>query len=239
MIKLISLDLWDTLITDGHTMERERDEKRADFILKELKLPETCKEKIMNFFAELIASFKCPAEKNEWAILPETQLKYLFKQLGVSVPDEKFEKILKVYTEEALDKPPHLIESDVRETLAKFKEKYSLSLISNTGRTPGRVLRKLLNGVGILEFFDVLTFSDEVHLRKPGAQIFLLTCERVGVKCEEAVHIGDSITIDFLGARDAEMKPIQFLPDERSHMAPFVRSLKDVESVLREYYDTD
>ncbi len=239
MIKLISLDLWDTLITDGHTMERERDEKRADFILRELHLPETYKEKIMNFFTELVASFKCPAEKNEWAILPQTQLEYLFKLLDVKVSDETFEKILKFYTEEALDKPPRLIETDIKETLAKFKEKYKLSLISNTGRTPGRVLRVLLKEAGIIDFFDVLVFSDEVHLRKPNAQIFLLTCERAGVKCKEAVHIGDSVTIDFLGARDAGMKPIQFLPDERAYMTPFVRSLKEVESVLRNRYDTD
>ncbi len=239
MIKLISLDLWDTLITDGHSLERERDEKRADFILKTLGLPNSYKEKIMNFFTELVASFKCPAEKNEWAILPQTQLKYLFKLLDVKVEDETFEKILKFYTEEALDKPPRLIESDVKEILKHLKTKYKLSLISNTGRTPGRILRVLLKEAGIIDFFDVLVFSDEVHLRKPSSQIFLLTCERAGVKCEEAAHIGDSITIDFLGARDSGMKPIQFLPDDRAYMTPFIRSLREIETVLSEYYDTD
>ena len=233
MIKLISLDLWDTLITDGHSMERERDEKRAEFILKVLKLNSHYKTEIMNFFAELVASFKCPTEKNEWAILPETQIEYLFNLLGVKPTEEQFQIILKEYTEEALDKPPRFMENDIKETLVKFKENYKLALISNTGRTPGRVLRILLKEAGILDFFDVLTFSDEVHLRKPNAQIFLLTCERAGVKCKEAVHIGDSITIDVLGARDAGLRPIQILPDNRAAMSPFVKSLKEAETVIR------
>ena len=47
-----------------------------------------------------------------------------------------------------------------------------LGLISNTGRTPGRVLRRLLEDADLLPCFDVLVFSDEARVRKPAAAIF-------------------------------------------------------------------
>lgn len=238
MVKGITIDLWDTLITDGHTMEHIRDEKRADMIMRILRLDESYRVKIMDFFVELVASFKCPLERNEWALLPYTQLQHLFDLIGVEVSDEQFEEILKIYTEEALDILPKLIEADVREMLLELKNDYKIALISNTGRTPGRVLRKILDEVNLLDLFDVLIFSDEVHLRKPNAQIFLLACEKLGTKPEETVHIGDSVNIDFLGARDAGLKPIQFLPDEnRAMMHPFIKSLKDIKKTIEEYYD--
>jgi putative hydrolase of the HAD superfamily len=238
VVKGITVDLWDTLITDGHTMEHARDEKRADMIMRMLNLNESYRTKIMDFFVELVASFKCPLERNEWALLPYTQLEHLFNLLGVEVSDAQFEQILKIYTEEALDILPKLIEADVRETLLSLKNRYKIALISNTGRTPGSVLRKILSELNLLDVFDALIFSDEVHLRKPNAQIFLLACEKLGVKPKETVHIGDSVNIDFLGARDAGLKAIQFLPDKnRSAMHPLVETLKDVHKVIEAYYD--
>jgi putative hydrolase of the HAD superfamily len=187
---------------------------------------------------ELVASFKCPLERNEWALLPYTQLEHLFNLLNVKVSDAQFEEILKIYTEEALDILPRLIETDVRETLLSLKNKYKIALISNTGRTPGSVLRKILDELNLIDVFDALIFSDEVHLRKPNAQIFLLACERLDTKPKETVHIGDSVNIDFLGARDAGLKAIQFLPDKsRSAMHPLVETLKDVQKVIEAYYD--
>jgi putative hydrolase of the HAD superfamily len=238
VVKGITVDLWDTLITDGHTMEHTRDEKRADMIMRILNLDESYRTKIMDFFVELVASFKCPLERNEWALLPYTQLEHLFNLLNVKVSDAQFEEILKIYTEEALDILPRLIETDVRETLLSLKNKYKIALISNTGRTPGSVLRKILDELNLIDVFDALIFSDEVHLRKPNAQIFLLACERLDTKPKETVHIGDSVNIDFLGARDAGLKAIQFLPDKsRSAMHPLVETLKDVQKVIEAYYD--
>ena len=47
-----------------------------------------------------------------------------------------------------------------------------LGVISNTGRTPGRVLRQLLADAGLLQHFAVLAFSDERGVRKPAAAMF-------------------------------------------------------------------
>ena len=56
----------------------------------------------------------------------------------------------------------------------------ALAVVSNTMRTPGRVLKAVLDRAGLLAPFAVLTFSDECGIRKPDPEIFLLTLRGSG-----------------------------------------------------------
>ena len=88
-----------------------------------------------------------------------------------------------------------------------------LGLISNTGRTPGRVLRRLLEDADLLPCFDVLVFSDEARVRKPAAAIFRRVLDQTRVDPARAVHVGDDAVSDVAGARGAGMRAIHFVPD--------------------------
>ena len=55
----------------------------------------------------------------------------------------------------------------------------TLAIISNTGRTPGTVLRVLMGNMGILEYFDATTFSNEILVRKPSEGAFTVTLEKL------------------------------------------------------------
>lgn len=238
MIKLITLDLWNTLISDSEANERKRDLLRTDFIMKIMNLPLSYREKILDYFTSLIEIFKHPSKENEWALLPETQLLHLFKIINVNPSSKQFEEILKFYTECALDILPSLIEKDTTNTLKKLKEKYKLTLISNTGKTPGKVLRTILEELDILSYFDMLIFSDEVKLRKPDPKIFLLACRAFNVLPEETVHIGDSESIDFRGAENAGVNPLLYAPTTPNPGTNlFVRSLKEIENAVEKYYN--
>jgi len=85
---------------------------------------------------------------------------------------------------------------------------YTLAVVSNTMRTPGAVLRKLLERYGLLQFFKHTTFSDEVGVRKPAPEIFALTLRALGAQPSAAVHVGDDATLDVRGARAAGMRAI-------------------------------
>ena len=85
----------------------------------------------------------------------------------------------------------------------------TLALVSNTMRTPGTGLRKLLARFGLLDCFAHTTFSDEVGVRKPDPEIFALTLRAVGGEPETSVHVGDDPTLDVQGARAARMRVIQ------------------------------
>ena len=85
---------------------------------------------------------------------------------------------------------------------------YTLAVVSNTMRTPGAVLRKLLERYGLLGFFKHTTFSDEVGVRKPAPEIFALALRAVDGHPSTAVHVGDDVTLDVHGARAAGMRAI-------------------------------
>lgn len=93
---------------------------------------------------------------------------------------------------------------------------FTLCVVSNTMRTPGEVLRKILERYGLLGRFALLTFSDECGIRKPDPEIFRLTLHQVGVAAGEAVHVGDDPVLDVEGAKDAGMQVIQVTASGRA-----------------------
>ena len=126
---------------------------------------------------------------------------------------EDFQNLEKFYAEGILDHPPVLL-PDAKETLKGVKSKgYRLGLISNTGRTPGTVLRVLMENMGILSMFDTTTFSNEILVRKPAEGAFTVTLEKLRVVPKAAVHIGDDAETDIFGAKRVGMKTLQLLSD--------------------------
>jgi putative hydrolase of the HAD superfamily len=83
----------------------------------------------------------------------------------------------------------------------------SISLLSNTGFIPGRVMRKVLHELGIGERFGFQMYSDEVGLSKPNEAFFRLLLEtlRTHRHCspEEILHVGDNPKADLFGAKQA------------------------------------
>ncbi len=83
-----------------------------------------------------------------------------------------------------------------------------MGLISNTGKTPGAVLRKVMSRMDILRYFDTTTFSDELLVRKPDPTMFLRTLEDLRVAPENAVHVGDDPVADIEGASGVGMRTV-------------------------------
>ena len=133
--------------------------------------------------------------------------------------DERAHAVLgDAYARPGLDAPPVPLAPDLPGVLAALRVRgLRLALISNTGRTPGYVLRQVMERVGILEYFDVLTFSDEVELAKPAIAIFADTLAALGVAPEAAVHVGDLPRYDIAGAHRAGMRAILVGERPRPH----------------------
>ena len=124
----------------------------------------------------------------------------------------------------------------VEDSLRSVREAgYRVGLISNTGRTWGRFLRKVQAGLGIDSYFDVRVFSDEVRVRKPDPQIFEAALDGLGLDPSEVVHIGDDVDADVAGANDVGMGAvwfnIGFWPDARTERAD--AEIHDARDVLR------
>ena len=89
------------------------------------------------------------------------------------------------------------------------RRKLRLGLVSNTGLTPGYILREVLADHGLLEYLEVLTFSDEARLAKPAAEMFHCTLGALGVAPDRAVFIGDTPVLDVAGPRAVGMWTVQ------------------------------
>jgi len=68
------------------------------------------------------------------------------------------------------------------------------------------VLREVLKRRNIIQFFRVLTFSDELKIRKPNPEIFLHTLKSLNASTSTSLHIGDELESDILGAKRCGMQ---------------------------------
>jgi len=112
------------------------------------------------------------------------------------------------YAAPALAFPP-AVRPDAGAALWALRDRrVRIGLISNTGRTPGRVLRVVLQRAGMLEHFEALTFSDEAGIRKPDPRVFRWTLNKLGARPEGAAHVGDNLHTDVAGAQAAGLRGI-------------------------------
>ena len=124
--------------------------------------------------------------------------------------------LIRAYASPALVAPP-AIDPGARKALETLAAGgVVLAVVSNTMRTPGEVVRRVLAESKLLPLFQVLTFSDECGIRKPAPAIFRLTLATLGLPPEDAVHVGDDPILDVEGARGAGLRVIQATSNGRA-----------------------
>ncbi len=155
---------------------------------------------------------------------------------GISADGPILDALDEAYCRPILDAMP-VANAGAREVLSALADRgLRLGLICNTGRTPGRMLRLVLERLGLASQLRVMTFSDEAELRKPHPEIFRRTLASLGVRPGEAVHIGDDVTTDVAGARGVGMRAIHLLhatsASQDSRGAESIGSLLDLPARL-------
>lgn len=129
------------------------------------------------------------------------------------------------------------LKPSIKELLVYLKEKgYKVGVASSTREA---VVSKQLTDAKLIEYFDNLTCGDMLERSKPDPDIYLMACDKLGVKPEEAIAIEDS----YNGVRSAYragmfsiMVPDLVEPDEemKSFAGKILRSLFDVKKWLDE-----
>ncbi len=93
---------------------------------------------------------------------------------------------------------------DVIPVLQDLKKRYKLGLISNTDYFAIKEFEKS----GFFEVFDVKLFSFDTGLLKPDPKVFRIMVDKLGIKPEEALMVGDSLNDDVLAAKKIGMDAI-------------------------------
>jgi putative hydrolase of the HAD superfamily len=142
-----------------------------------------------------------------------------------------FEEALAGYIEPVLQLPPDL-EPRAAEAVRELASRgVALGIVSNTGRTPGVILRRVLERHDLLRHFTAISYSDEVGYRKPDAEIFRRTLAELGIDASEAAHVGDNPVADVQGAQRVGMRGVHYAAAGRpgaSHADVIITDLGDL-----------
>jgi len=109
------------------------------------------------------------------------------------IPEEEFWKRLEAYYHKNSDEILKMLVSErelnlpLIEFLKEKKKDLKLGFINNG---LSRLTEKLVKDWGLEKLFEVMIISSKEKLSKPDPKIFLLACERLGVKPEDCVFIG-------------------------------------------------
>jgi putative hydrolase of the HAD superfamily len=237
LIRAISLDLWKTLIVDKGEDEAVRDRIRARAIFDVLsdRKKTTSEDGLYESLRRIDVLRRDVREMRDWTLTTSNQIRFVLTQATIYPSKELVEAILPRYESAILQLMPALLEPKAPQLLATLTSSYSLSLTSNTGKTPGRVLLGVLDMLNIRKPFSHFIFSDEVMFLKPDRGIWDLLVSANGLKPEEIVHVGDSYTMDYKGARAAGLEAVLF--GRQSSLPPDTRaidSLAELATIIQE-----
>jgi putative hydrolase of the HAD superfamily len=214
----VTFDFWETLVQDTPENLARASARRVRSL------------------AELLASAGCArpsaaveeAHERCWTVLTERfwttnceptiqdQVRLFFdcldEGLCARLDDASFARAVDAYGTPALEYPPVPMPGAVEALRVLSARGIRLGIVSNTGRTPGAVLRRILAHHDMLRYFDAvaIAYSDEVGFRKPDPRIFERSLNALGVEPARALHVGDNPDADVLGARRLGMRTAHY-----------------------------
>jgi len=232
MLKAVTFDLWQTLILDKPEGLRWAREDRVRGIHKVLG-----REGLVVEVGAVGQAYDAVGDRLEevWATRRDVgsrgQVRLLLECLGldgaVPVEGRLMDALDDAYCLPILSALPVPNTGALDVLRALHSHGFKLGLVCNTGRTPGKMLRLVLERLGLASYLSALSFSDEVGLRKPHPEIFHRTLTALGVKPAEAAHVGDTLTTDVAGAHAAGMRAIHLC-----HPSSVSQPSDDVERIL-------
>ena len=212
-ITTVTFDLWQTLLVDQPDLAQVRAQLRlegaAEALLKVGQAHPL--ERIGEAYqACLQQCSRIRKQERDISFREQVEIfiNHISPGLAARLDEKTIQEVSDAYADSFYVHPP-APHPDAAAVLQGVKEMgLHIGLISNTAMTPGVTLRRFLAQHGILQYFEVLTFSDEVKLAKPSPEIFLLTLRALGATPAQAIHVGDQLTHDVAGAKRCGLKAV-------------------------------
>jgi putative hydrolase of the HAD superfamily len=206
MIKAITFDLWTTIIEPIDYRG-----SRIEYLRRFLKDKGYSfeKEELWSAYSYSLERFSS-VWQNDHRHMPSAQrLGYMLQKLGVNLSGVDIARVVAYFEEAVLHALPPLV-MGAESVLNSLHGSYELGLICDSGMSPGRVMRRVLARLEILQYLGATVFSDELGCTKPDLRMFECTLGRLGVDASHAMHVGDLLRTDVAGAKAAGMQTIWF-----------------------------
>ncbi len=209
MYRAVTFDFWNTLIYEerGHLRGRRLDAWAG--ILEEAGFA-TERELLAAVFDGVWEIYLTSWHANEQFQAAQAA-EQMVENLGFHVPPGVKIELIDAFVSAGKGADLHLCDG-VADCIAALKDAgLKLGVICDVGFTPSHLLRAHLQGRGLLDQFDQLSFSDEVGAYKPSPVIFKHALAGLGdPPVAEVAHVGDLRRTDVAGARGMGMTAVRY-----------------------------
>ena len=242
MIKCVFFDFWNTLITfDGEEVVEKMRQERANKFKEELTHHgyNFSQKKVWETLESMYSRCTKIRDTTHKELGDQEVTSLILKELGIESNEISLklaEELAEIYSNALLSMKLRL-QTGASEVLEWLKENhFKTGILSNTSH--GTTENILLEKFNIRQYFDSITFSCDVGVRKPATEIFNYALNSLSVRPDEAVHIGDTPEADILGAKQSGMKAIYLntknkpYPEELSQPDFTVQELAQIPNVL-------
>ncbi|KAI0690180.1 HAD hydrolase subfamily IA REG-2-like protein [Cerioporus squamosus] len=121
------------------------------------------------------------------------------------VVDSSLEEIVPRLLKRFSSREGYKLFDDSLPTLKRLRElNIRTGIISNTDAR----MRAVIEDLEVMPYLDTVLLSEEEGVEKPSCAIFRRACERLGIKPEETVHVGDELDCDYHGAKACGLKAL-------------------------------
>ncbi|MGH9458386.1 MAG: HAD family hydrolase [Thermoanaerobaculia bacterium] len=213
-MKAVAFDLWETLITDPPDVARRQERRRLEEtarILEQAGHPQP-PERIESAYRHTWTRCHELYWSNDRDVPSRVQIEHMLEHLLADddpLEQRIVEDIERAYVRAAAEDLPELVDG-ARDVIEGLRARWPLGLVSNTGRTPGWVLREVLGHLGFGDAFRAMVFSNEHGECKPLRSIFEALRGRLGCEPSAIVFVGDNLFADVWGAQQAGMRAVHF-----------------------------
>lgn len=150
----------------------------------------------------------------------------LLKTIGI---DENRELLARRINEQWFDYADLQVFPDAAQTLEELKRRgVKLGVVTNA---LAEEIQKMFEKLNLNNIFDVAVGCDACKKAKPSREIFYYALDRLKVRPENAVFVGDSIKYDYEGAKEAGMKTVLISRDGDAPVG--VESVTNLTEILK------
>src|SRR3954453_895087 len=217
MLRSVSFDLWETLLTDTPELSRRQERLRlegVERVLVERGFAHAA-DRIERAYRDLWHRCLELYWSRDEDIACRVQIEHFLEALDLdpaTFDEPSLAALEEVYANAAVEVLPSVV-AGAHDVLAELRDRgFRIGLISNTGRTPGYALREILDRLGLATSIDAMVFSNEHGACKPQPSIFETLRDALGVDYEEMMFVAYSLSVAVPGCQRLSFPRVHFEP---------------------------
>jgi putative hydrolase of the HAD superfamily len=210
MLRVITLDYWDTIYDGASVPERKMRRREAlARLLVAIGVDIAPEDFVRLYTASAIEAERWWREEHRGYTTAD-RIRWLLAQLAIERPDdcEHIAAAVRIVDDTLLDYPPILLPG-AEEVVRALSERFTLGIISDTGFASGEAQNRVLARDGLLSCFSSTIYSMDIGHAKPRPEPFLAALSALGASPADALHVGDNERTDVGGALSIGMRAIR------------------------------